>query len=133
MASNFIKAEFLKWSTGQINEIGVPCIPFISLYSTPLVYGEGGVELTVGGYTRILSSGKWTSPTILINIARVYNNVVIQFSPFSVDQTVSGWGLCDALTAGHVIWHGAFIGRVIKVGQIFRFNVGKLILVSGDE
>lgn len=110
---------------------------FIALTSgVPADTATGGTlnEIAGDGYARASgcvpsSNGdsKWDAPT---TAGDTENTAAIEFAQASADWGyVSGIAICDVLTGGNVLFHGALTTpRIVRNGDTFKFNAGDIDL-----
>lgn len=82
-------------------------------------------EVSGAWYARNLT-GSWASPTV----GATQNNGTVQFNPVTGAQvSISHWGIYDAVTAGNLLYSGAFtLGKTFNVDDFPIISPGDLVL-----
>lgn len=106
-----------------------PTTVYVALYTTlPGADGTGGVEVSGGGYARqaltlSAAANGATSNTALLD----YGTASASWG------TVVGVAICDAATAGNILWRGALTAsKVVNSGDPFTIPIGELDLSFVD-
>jgi hypothetical protein len=103
--SAYAAAEWLKWVTGQANDLGDPMTPYVGFFSVLSAAGEAGTEVTGDDYARVDTSGDWGAPTAGTgNKQRVATNADITMATMTANKAVVGIGIWDAPTGGNLIY-----------------------------
>ena len=95
-----------------------PATQYVALLKTPMIAGEGGTEVTGGGYARVAITASLTTwsgtqgpGTVVASTGTdgdLSNNVVIQFpAPTGAWGVVTDQAIFDALTGGNILTSSA--------------------------
>lgn len=126
--NDYFELEILKWATGQVNDLGSACTPYIALYTGAPSDPGGGTEVTGGSYAREDSSGKWAAPSA----GSVSTNADITFTQATADWgTVLAFAILDAVTGGNFLyWADLTASKVVNSGDTFKFPSGNITLTE---
>ena len=89
--------------------------------------GETGAvtnEVTGGDYSRqAISFGTPANGSMTNSSPIIFNAATANWG------TITHWGVCDALSSGHVWWYGAVTAqKTVETGDIYMVDTGKLTL-----
>jgi hypothetical protein len=119
--------DTLKIVTGQTPAIAAGLTPCVALYTVlPADDGTGGTEVTGGGYARVNSSGKWSTPSAGVGS----NSSTIDFGTSSASWgTIVGWAIMTASSGGTMLRKGPVTPNVsVPFGTPVSFPAGSLQL-----
>jgi hypothetical protein len=126
--ADYLELELLKWATGQTNDLGAACTPYIALFTTAPGEAGGGVEVSGGSYARQDSSGKWAAPAA----GAVQTNAEIAFPQATADWgTVVAFAIMDAVSGGNFLyWADLTASKTVNNGDTFKFPSGNIDLTE---
>lgn len=122
--NDYFELEILKWATGQVNDLGTACTPYVALYTVAPTDAGGGTEVTGGAYARQNSSGKWAAPSV----GAVETNAEIAYPQATADWgTVVAFAILDAVTGGNFLyWGDLTASKTVNNGDTFKFPSGEI-------
>jgi hypothetical protein len=120
--ADYFELEVLKWITGQVNDLGTACTPYLALYTVAPTDSTSGTEVSGGSYARQDSSGDWAAPAG----GSVSTNAEVAFPQASGDWgTVVAFAIMDAVTAGNMLaWGDLTASKTVNNGDTFKFPSG---------
>jgi len=99
-----------------------PTALYVALYTSATDDTTGGTEVAGGSYTR------QTAAFTAAAAGLADNSAAINFAGMPA-ATVTHVAICDALTAGNRLFHGALASaQVVVAGNTFTFAIGSLDL-----
>lgn len=117
--SQYAESHIIDHANGKTSWT-MPTHSYLALCTTvPTSTSTGStiVEATYTGYARAAVDGNWTAATAATPSVGV-NTATITFAACTGStSTLLGFGLCDALTTGNLIWWGSLSSTVISVTQ----------------
>jgi hypothetical protein len=126
--ADYFELEVLKWATGQVNDLGTACTPYVALYTVAPTDSTSGTEVTGGSYARVDSSGDWAAPSA----GSVSSNAEIAFTQASADWgTVVAFSIMDAVSGGNMLyWGDLTASKTVSNGDTFKFPSGDITLTE---
>ena len=126
--ADYFELEILKWATGQANDLGTACTPYLALFTSAPTDAGGGTEVSGGSYARYDSSGKWAAPAA----GAVQTNAECAFTQASADWgTVVAFAIFDAVSGGNMLyWGDLTASKTVNNGDTFKFPSGDIDLTE---
>lgn len=115
------------------NAVGGAARYLALLTSDPGETGSLAGEVSGGSYARVDCATKWAaaaSGSKANNAALTFPTATADWADGSPNQ-ITHWALCDAASAGNVVWSGAFTtARTVLSGDTFEVASGQLTLTA---
>ena len=109
-----------------------PATVYVALFTTQPSGGTGGTEADYTGYARVAMTVGTTDFTAVSTTGEVKNAIVVNFpTNTGTAQTVVGYGLFDASTAGNLLTDNTLTSsQTINNGASASFAAGALTLTA---
>ena len=103
-----------------------PAAVYLALFTSPTTDAGGGTEVTGGSYAR--QAVTFGAPTVVSTSQQCANSADITFPIATANWgTVTHAAVCDALTSGHLLFHGALsVQRIVNTNDQIKFEAGDL-------
>lgn len=128
-----LEIDFLKWCTGQATSIiasgSTPITAYAALYTTAPTDSTAGTEVAGNNYSRVNTSGKWSTP-VSGSPSTTSNNATITFPTASASWgNIVAFGLFDAPSGGNLLRWGT-VSKTVGSGDTPSFGAGTLSLTE---
>ena len=109
-----------------------PATVYVALFTTQPSGGTGGTEANYTGYARVAMTVGTTDFTAVSTTGEVKNAIAVNFpTNTGTAQTVVGYGLFDASTAGNLLTDNTLTSsQTINNGASASFAIGALTLTA---
>ena len=123
--SDYLELKFLDHFTGTAST-SAPSAVYLGLVTASLQDDGSGTELTGNNYTRkAITFASASSGSIASNSAVEFNSATGSWG------AVSHWGIFDASSSGHLLFHGSFTAsKTIASGDILKVASGSLTITA---
>lgn len=131
--SNTYEADVLDTLVGNTpTNAAAGAARYLALFTAdPTDAGTQTSEISGGSYARVDTASSWaaaSSGSVATNAAITFPTATADWADGSPNQ-VAYWALCDAASAGNIVWSGAFTtARTVLSGDTFSIASGSLTL-----
>ena len=102
-----------------------PSTVYSALFTVIPSDSSGGTEVTVAAYTRLATTFTSAGAT---TTGQAQNATARTFATAATADTVVGWGLMDAGTAGNMVYWATVTETAIGVGDQATFGAGAIVI-----
>ena len=123
--SNYLETAFLDHFLGRA-ATSAPSNVYVSLWTSDPTDGGSGTEVSASGYARKAITWDAASGGSIANAA------VVDFDVAGASwSTITHFGIHDASTSGHLLFHGPLAtSQEISINDIFRFAAGGITVTA---